>query len=255
MKKIILLSTFIILGVLALSNSVYAASATFSVLPSTATNNVGTAFNVSASLDPQGNKICVVEGALSFNNLTCQSIAVQSGIMTQAAPTCASPSFTLGIPKCAITDQNLLSVSVKGNNAGTASVTLTGIKVIGAGADVAFTSQAGLYNIVQVAPASSSSSSSSSASSQASAPKTATPKTTVKTTSPTVQSASSQSSGSSSQPAVETTAPAEAAAASSTTTADFFRSPIVIIAIIIIAFFILFWAYNKFFKKDKTQVK
>lgn len=149
-KKIILLSTFAILGVLVLGQAVYAANSTLSVLPSTASKNVGVAFNITVQISPQGNKVCLVKGTLSFNNLTCRSITIASGLMAQTTPTCASPSFILGIPKCATVTQNVLTASVKGNNVGQAKASLTGSSVIGVGVLIPSDSQGGAYNITAV---------------------------------------------------------------------------------------------------------
>lgn len=248
MKKIILLSAFVILGVLVLGQAVYAASSILSVQPASLDSAVGKVFNVSIQMDPASNKICVIKGALSFDNLSCQSIAVQNGLMAQTTPTCASPSFMLGIPKCVIADQNILSVSVKGNNIGTGKIFLSGVKVIGAGADVAFNSQGGAYNITTV---------------QTPALKS-TPTTTAKTTSDITAQQVAQPAQQITQqvetPAQQTTAenniPASVGTASvASATLNFFSSPVVIIIIAIFLLLILFWAFNKFFKKNKTQVK
>ncbi len=149
-KKIILLSVLAIVSIVALSQTVYAATSTLSVVPGTSTKNVGTAFNASINLNPQGEKVCVVTGTLTFNNLTCRSITVGSGLMAQTSPTCANPKFVLGIPSCASAAQNILTVSVKGNAVGQAGLSFTGVKVIGAGTDVAFTFNGGAYNIIAV---------------------------------------------------------------------------------------------------------
>jgi hypothetical protein len=150
MKKIILLSVLVVLGVVALGQVAYAATSTVSVVPSTATKNVGAAFNTTISLVPQGNKVCVVTGTLTFTNLTCKSITVGSGIMAQVSPTCSNPKFILGIPNCTTAAQNIMTVSVKGNNVGQAILYFSGLNVIGAGTAVAFTGNGGLYNITAV---------------------------------------------------------------------------------------------------------
>ena len=146
-KKIILLSTLVVLGSLVLCQAVYAANASLSVVPTTADKSVATAFNVSVNLDAQGNKVCVVKGTLNFNNLTCKGITVASGLMAQITPSCSNPSFTLGIPKCTTTAQNILTVSVKGN-AVEAVASLAGAKVIGVGVVIASNLNGGKYNII-----------------------------------------------------------------------------------------------------------
>jgi len=146
-KKIILLTILTVAGLLGMNQMVYADNSTLFVLPASLNSPVGAPFNVSVQLNPVSNKVCVVKGALVINNLTCQSITVANGVMVQVAPTCAAPNFTLGIAKCVTTTQNLFSVSVKGTQAGQGSIALTDIKVIGVGANVAFSLQGGVYNI------------------------------------------------------------------------------------------------------------
>jgi len=147
MKKIILSLLLVIVGVVALGQAVYADNATLSVLPASSDNKVGSAFNVSIQLNPANNKVCVVSGNLIFSNLSCQNITVASSLKAMTAPSCSNTSFMLGIPNCAATVQNLFSVSVKGVQAGQANLSFTGVKVIGAGTDVAFSPQNGAYNI------------------------------------------------------------------------------------------------------------
>ena len=153
MKKIILLSTLVILGGLVLCQSVYAANANVFVFPATASKNVSTTFSALVKLDPQENKVCVVKGILNFSNLTCQSVSVASGLIVQKAPTCQSPSFVLGVPKCTTIAQNILTVSMKGSNVGQAILSLTGVNVIGAGTAVAFSGENGTYNITAASAA------------------------------------------------------------------------------------------------------
>jgi len=150
MKKIILTSIIVIVGLLAMGQVAFAASAVLSVLPSATSSIVGTSFNVSAQINPAGNNVCVIKGTINFDNLSCQNITLASGLMAQTVPTCVAPNFMIGIPKCASASQNLFSVSVKGSEAGQASLSFSGVKVIGAGTDVVFSSQSGTYNIVAV---------------------------------------------------------------------------------------------------------
>ncbi len=149
MNKIILLSLVAIIG-LGLGQSVLADSSVLSVLPATLNSAVGTTFNASVQLNPANNKVCVVKGTLSFTNLICQSISVASGLAVQTAPTCASPNFILGIPKCTTAVQNIISTSVKGTGAGQANLSVTGVKVIGVGVNVASAAQGGTYSITSV---------------------------------------------------------------------------------------------------------
>lgn len=251
MKKIILISAFVVLGFLVLGQAVYAANSTLSVLPASLDSAVGKVFNVFVQMDPAGNKICVVKGALSFDNLSCQSITVSNAVMAQTAPTCANPSFLLGIPKCVITDQNILSVSVKGDNAGTGRVSLSGVKIIGIGTDVSSNLQNGAYNITEIqtqTPA------------PQPAPKVAqtapqivsqaVPKTVAETT-PEVSQPDNQISQQEVQPAKKE-AETQTAALASAPIVKFFSSPIVIIILAIIIFLVGIWVFKRFVQKNKN---
>jgi hypothetical protein len=145
MKKIFL-SSLIASGLL-VSSFAFADSANVSVSPATGNQVAGSSVSATVSVNPSGNKVCVVSGTVSFTNLSCTSIAVTSGLVAQTAPTCASPNFTLGIPKCTTALQNLFSITTTGGAVGSASITLSGVKVIGAGTDVASTSQSASYTV------------------------------------------------------------------------------------------------------------
>ena len=152
MKKIILLSLLTIVGVLGLAQLAYADNSVLSAVPASLNSAVGAPFNVSVQLNPVGNKICVVKGTISFINLSCQNITLANGVMAQSSPTCANPSFLVGIPKCTTSMQNIFSVSVKGTQVGQASLSFPEIKVVGVGVDVPSIWQGGSYNITAAQP-------------------------------------------------------------------------------------------------------
>jgi hypothetical protein len=152
MRKIILLTTLIILGILGLSQSAFADTTNLFASPASLTSTAGTPFNISLQVDSGGNKVCVVSGTLSFKNLSCKSITMATGLAVATAPSCDSPNFIVGIPKCTTTSQNILSVSVAGVNVGSATLIIAGVKVIGSTTDVVFTAQGGTYNIKAAPP-------------------------------------------------------------------------------------------------------
>lgn len=225
MKKIILFAlSFVIFA--GFTQIVFADNAVLSISPASAEKTAGQTFSASLNLNPQGNQVCVVRGTLSFENLTCKSIALASGLMPQTTPTCSSPSFVLGIPRCATSAQNLLSISAKAGQAGTAKINLTGVKIIGAGVDVASSQQAGTYSITAAVQ----------------------PKTTP---APTVAVSPGATPVSTPEATVEQAViPNEAGAASAATTmGKLLSSPILIIVIIIILILLGMWAFSKFSKK------
>ena len=144
-KRKIILSAIVCLAVVGFAGTSVASS--LFVSPATSTKTAGDVFTVSVGFSASGSKVCAVEGTLVFNGLTCQSITVSSDVMAQTSPTCSSPKFLIGIPNCTTLDKTLLTVSVKAGSAGTASVSATGVDIIGEGASVGSTSTNGNYTI------------------------------------------------------------------------------------------------------------
>lgn len=215
---------------------VLAENAVLSVVPADGSKTVGEQFNVSINLDGKGNKVCVVKGALAFENLTCKNITVESGLMAQTAPTCASPTFTIGIPSCVTASKNLLSVFVKAEQAGEAKLSLIGVKIIGAGADVAFSPLPATYAVkaVQV---------------QQPAPKPAVETVQQEPAEPEVVAELQPE-----QQETENVIPGQAGAASLLTVAgEWLSSPIAIILALIIVALLGIWVYNKYYRQKPKQ--
>lgn len=229
MKKIILLSLLIFAGVFSVCSLAFADGAVMSVSPVTASETVGSQFNVSVNVLPNGEKACVVKGTLSFDNLSCKTITVASGIMAQVAPTCTSPSFTLGIPKCATSTQNILTVLVAGKAAGQASLSVASAKIIGSGSDVVFTNVPGSYTITQLPQ----------------------PKVEPVVPTQTIQSTEleEETTVAEEQPIVQENI---ASASLATGKSGFFNSPIFWIVIVIVLALIATWAAEKFYFKKKN---
>ena len=70
-----------------------------------------------------------------------------NGLLVQTSPTCSSPSFVLAIPKCATTDTTLFTVSSTAGNAGPASISFSGVNLVGVGVSVGSASIAGNYTV------------------------------------------------------------------------------------------------------------
>lgn len=146
----IILSAIILLSVMSFVSTVNAASSSLYVSPASLSKTAGDAFNVSVGFNAAGNKVCAVEGTLSFKNLSCQSITVASGVMTQATPTCSNPYFMIGIPNCTTGDKVLFTTTVKAGSAGSASISFTGVDIIGEGTSVGSISTGGNYTIIPI---------------------------------------------------------------------------------------------------------
>ena len=243
MKKITLLVSLIAIAVaMVAGQSVYADTATISVSPAVINSVSGTPFNVSIQLDPAGNKVCVVKGILSLDNLDCQSITLANGITAQVAPTCSSPSFVLGIPKCTTVAQNIFSVSVKGIKAGQGNLSLVGMKVIGVGVDVASSIQGGAYNITAV---------------QTVAPKTVTPETTAPKTTQQVGETTQEKTGEvvspTNQEPTQTNAEQPLVAGQQASLATAYSSKTIIIIVIILLVIVIIWGLWYMFGKKKKN--
>ncbi|MCX6724313.1 MAG: hypothetical protein NT155_04065 [Candidatus Staskawiczbacteria bacterium] len=146
-KTKIILSAIILLSVVGFVGTVNAAGVSLYVSPASITKTAGTTFNASVGLTNSGSKVCAVEGTLVFNGLSCQSITIASDVMAQSSPTCSNPYFLIGIPNCTTLDKTLLTVLVKAGNAGTATISLTGVDIIGEGASVGSVATSGSYTI------------------------------------------------------------------------------------------------------------
>lgn len=150
MKKIILLISLTVAGIFLTSNAVLADGVILSAVPASLSATVGTTINSSIQLNPSGNQVCVVQGTVNFNNLTCQSITITSGLINVATPTCANPKFIVGIPKCTTTTQNIISLSFFGTKIGPANFSITGANVLGSGKYLGFAIQNDNYTITAV---------------------------------------------------------------------------------------------------------
>ncbi|MDP3057338.1 MAG: hypothetical protein Q8N37_02340 [bacterium] len=146
-KTKIILSAIIFLSVAGFAGIVAAAGSSVYVSPASLTKTVGDIFSVSAGVSTSGSKVCAVEGRLVFNNLSCQSITVDGNVTPQSVPTCSNPYFLIGVPSCSTADKVLFTVSAKAGSAGTASISFTGVDIIGEGVSVGTASVSGNYTI------------------------------------------------------------------------------------------------------------
>lgn len=153
-KTKIILSVIVFLSVAGFINTANAASASLYVSPASLTKTAGDTFNVSVGFNASGNKVCAVEGTLVFNDLSCQSITLSGDVTPQSSPTCSNPHFLIGVPSCTTADKALFTVSVTTGGAGMASISSTGVDIIGEGSSLGSASISGSYtiNAVPVVP-------------------------------------------------------------------------------------------------------
>ena len=146
--------TILILGVMMIfgfgGQSVFAQSQpSLIVTPSSLTKNVGDSFDLTVKVQPNGQKVCAVEGQLLLSKLNVQKINVASGIISQTPPSFSNNLyFLLGIPKCTIQETNLFTVKVKAISIGQALANFKKVDIIGEGKSVSNTSQGGSYKII-----------------------------------------------------------------------------------------------------------
>lgn len=173
-----------------------------------------------------------------FNNLSCSSISVTSGLIAQTTPTCQSPSFTIGIPNCATDTRDILVANIFGSQSGQASVNFSAIRIIGAGVNLDSSSQGGTYTINDVV---------------AEAPKVVTvkPKTAPKVV---AEEPKEEPVVVENKEPEQNIIPEGAGLASANSTMQkFMNSPIAIVILIIIIIALLApWLYKKFYKKNKV---
>jgi len=146
----VILSAIILLSTISLVGITSAASTSLYVFPASLTKTAGSIFSASVGVTTAGNKVCVIEGTLVFNNLSCQSITLSGDVTPQSMPTCSNPYFLLGVPGCSTIDKVLFTTSVKAGSAATASISFTGVDIIGEGVSVASASLSGNYAITPV---------------------------------------------------------------------------------------------------------
>lgn len=126
---------------------VEAADSSIYVSPAQANKKIGDTFDISVKVSSDGQKICVVEGKLNLNKLSCQKITMGSGISAQTSPSCDDLSFILGIQGCVTSEKTLFTVRVKAKNTGTGTASFTGIDIIGEGVPISFVSSGGSYTL------------------------------------------------------------------------------------------------------------
>lgn len=117
------------------------------VSPAALSKNVGETFALSIEINTAGNKVCLVEGKLNLDKLSCQSVKVEDGIMAQGSPSCSNLYFLLGIPGCTTDKKALFSVTAKAGNVGVATANFSGVDIIGEGVSISSTSSGGSYAI------------------------------------------------------------------------------------------------------------
>jgi len=128
-------------------DTVSAADSSVYVLPAQANKEIGSTFNITVKVNPDGQKVCAVEGKLSLTKLSCQKVTMGSGLSAQTSPSCDDLSFLLGIQGCVTNKKTLFTVRVKAKNAGSGIAKFTGVDIIGEGISISSNSSGGSYTI------------------------------------------------------------------------------------------------------------
>ncbi len=146
-KIAVIFSAFILFAVFGFVANVNASGTSLYVSPASLTKNVGDSFNVTVGVSASVEKVFAAEGTLNFNGLECKSITVASGLIAQLTPSCDNPHFLVGIPSGTTAGKTLITINVKAEKAGNASVTIGGVDVIGEGKSLSTASSGGSYVI------------------------------------------------------------------------------------------------------------
>ena len=125
-----------------------AAAPSIYVSPATLTKNVGEMFDISVGVNPNGNKVCVVEGKLILDKLFCRTVKVEEGLLAQSSPSCEDLYFLIGIPGCTTSDKTLFTVTVKAGSARMATANFTRIDIIGEGVSISSAFSGGSYTLI-----------------------------------------------------------------------------------------------------------
>ncbi len=116
--------------------------------PSSVQKNTGELINLSVRVDPSEKNVCLVEGRLIFNNLSCESISVAEGLIAQSTPLCSNPYFLIGIPGCSLIDKNIFNMSVRMGGVGEGTISFINVDIVGEGESISDNSVSGNYNII-----------------------------------------------------------------------------------------------------------
>lgn len=119
------------------------------VTPASLNETVGNTFSTAVVVRTPGSKVYAVEGTLTFDGLSCQSITISDGLISQTAPTCTKPYFLVGVPSGTIADKEIFRVGVKALRAGNVTIGLTSIDVIGEGMSLSNVGTGAKYSIVE----------------------------------------------------------------------------------------------------------
>ncbi len=115
--------------------------------PTNITKGINESFVASVNLSANNTAVYAVEGTITFENLTCESIKVADGLMPQTTPTCAQPYFLIGIPNGTTKDIKIADINVRGKAIGEAKIIFSKVDVIGAGKSLSTEFTNGIYNI------------------------------------------------------------------------------------------------------------
>lgn len=149
LKKIPLLIIIISLFLPFLSR---ATSPSLYLSPASGEKEVGEIFDVSVGIDPQGKSVDVFEGTIKLTNFSCQAVSLGSGVMAVTIPSCDNLNFQLGIPGGTIEKRVLFTIKVKGENEGTATISFSGVKILGGGEHLSSSASGGSYLIKRTTP-------------------------------------------------------------------------------------------------------
>jgi hypothetical protein len=120
------------------------------ISPAQVSKEIGNVFDITVKVDPDGQKVCAVEGKLNLTKLSCQKVTMGSNLSAQKSPSCDDLNFLLGIEGCTTSKKTLFTIKVKASSVGSGAAKFTEVDIMGEGTSVGLASTGGNYTITAV---------------------------------------------------------------------------------------------------------
>lgn len=140
--------SIIVLAIFAVAGTVNALASQISFSPSNIDKNQYSNFTTSLVINPNGSKVCAVEGEFVFNNITATSITLPSNVIPQSLPTVSNPKFLIGIPNCTTSNLNIADIGLNVSGLGSATVSVKNLDIVGEGNTLGNTQSVAVFNVL-----------------------------------------------------------------------------------------------------------
>ncbi|MCK5285861.1 MAG: hypothetical protein KAJ58_01390 [Candidatus Pacebacteria bacterium] len=143
--KIFGITGLLIIGIFSFNITIASVSSLY-VSPVTLNKKIGDSFVMAVSINPNGSKVCAVEGNLELDKLSCENIILEEGLMAQKMPSCSDATFLIGFPNCTTENKILFTIKAHGNELGLVDINLVDADIIGMGLSLPFITTGASYN-------------------------------------------------------------------------------------------------------------